>query len=135
MAEPRITIIINGTTYSLCADNAEAIGHMPLVDRQHLITLLDVVRSRTDPAQVPAPRPSPAAAIAAPGKPATPVGAAPVTAREATPERMGSGDIDALMARLAAEDSQRRKPALTRAAIYKVTGGFLLLILLLVVML
>lgn len=135
MPQPRITIAINGKTYSLCADNAEAIGNMPLDDRQYLVTLLEVVKSKTDPA--------PAAAPVATGKSNSPAPAKPALADHVThtaanapkPARMGSGDIDALVARLAAEDLQSRKPVLTRAGVYKVTGGFLLVIFLLVVFL
>lgn len=135
MPQPRITIAINGKTYSVCADNAEAIGNMPLEDRQYLVTLLEVVKSRTDPAL--------AAAHVATGKPSSPAPEKPALAAAATltaanapkPARVGSGDIDALVARLAAEDLQNRKPVLTRAGVYKVTGGFLLVIFLLVVLL
>ncbi len=133
MPEPRITITINGTTYSLCADNVEAIGHVPLHDRQHLVTLLEAVKSKTDSA--PAAKqgaPDNSGIAAAPQPPKSDI-AARIVASE--PARSSSGDIDALMARLAAEDMQRRKPGLTRAGLYKVTGGFLLVIFLLVVIL
>jgi hypothetical protein len=135
MAQPRITVIINGTTYSLCADNAEAIGHMPAEDRLHLLALLEVVRRNGDPPPATAP-----VTRAAPQNPSpTPPGARPAVTRRASdnaaPARMGSGDIDALMARLAAEEQRSRKPGLTRAGIYKLTGGLLMLIFLLVVVL
>jgi hypothetical protein len=135
MAEPRITIIINGTTYSLCADNAEAIGNMPLADRQHLLTLLEAVRSKTAP-ELPATPGSPdTSRITTPSPPAMAVATARHVASNAKPERMGSGDIDALMARLAAEDSRSRKPSLTRSGVYKALGGVLLFLLLMVVIL
>ena len=37
------------------------------------------------------------------------------------------------MARLVVEEKQNRKPAITRSGIYKITAGFLFLILLLVI--
>lgn len=134
MAQPRITIVINGKTYSLCADNAEAIGNVPLEDRLHLITLLDVVRSRTDTTRE-APRDLRDNPSAAPTKPAVAGTASPIDARQPTPVSMGAGDVDALIARLAAEEKQSRKPGITRAGLYKVTGGFLLFIFLLVLLL
>jgi len=132
MPQPRITVIINGTTYSLCADNVEAIGNMPGEDRRHLLTLLEAVRGDGDPplAAKPFTREAPA------NQPSTPPDARAavnqIAKSPAAPTRMGSGDIDALMTRLAAEEQRSRKPALTRAGIYKLTGGFLLLIFLLV---
>lgn len=135
MAEPRITITINGTTYSLCADNAEAIGNMPVHDRQHLVTLLEAVRSKTNPATAATPGLQDKSRIAAAPQPAKADSAARSAASQPTAAHIGSGDVDALMARLAAEDMQRRKPGLTRAGLYKVTGGFLLFIFLLVVIL
>lgn len=135
MAQPRITVIINGTTYSLCADNAEAIGNMPAQDRLHLLALLEVIRRHGDATPATSP-----VARAAPQNPSpTPPDPRPAVTRRASdtaaPARMGSGDIDALMARLAAEEQRSRKPALTRAGIYKLTGGLLMLIVLLVVVL
>jgi hypothetical protein len=135
MAEPRITLIINGTTYSLCADNTEAIGNMPINDRRHLLTLLEAVRHKTEPMPAATPATRDASSSAAPLKPVTSDATARATPSDATPERMGSGDIDALMARLAVEDRRSRKPTVTRAGIYKATGGVLLFILLLVVIL
>lgn len=135
MAQPRITIVINGKTYSLCADNAEAIGNMPLQDRQHLVTLLEVVKSKTDPAPAATPGTPDKSRIAAAPQPIKADTAARIAASEPTLAHIGSGDIDALMARLAAEDMQNRRPGLTRAGLYKVTGGVLLFIFLMVVIL
>lgn len=142
MAQPRITVIINGTTYSLCADNPQAIGNMPTEDRLHLLALLEVVRRPGDPQPTPAPvaRAIPLNLTSTPQNPApTPqdarVGVTQSTIGPAAPTRMGSGDIDALMVRLAAEEQRGRKPGLTRAGIYKLTGGLLLLVFLLVVLL
>lgn len=132
MAQPRITVIINGTTYSLCADNAEAIGNMPAEDRLHLLALLEVVRREGDPpaAITPATRAAPSTP-----SPTPPDARATATRVASAPTHMGNGDIDALMARLAAEEQRSRKPGLTRAGIYKLTGGLLMLIFLLVVVL
>ena len=46
MKQPTITFIINGTTYSLCASDTEAIRNIPSVDRQHLVTLLEQVKDQ-----------------------------------------------------------------------------------------
>jgi hypothetical protein len=142
MAQPRITVIINGTTYSLCADNPQAIGNMPAEDRLHLLTLLEVVRRPEDlqPATAPVARATPQSLSSTPQNPAPAAADARVVVSQSTvtpsaPTRMGSGDIDALMARLAAEEQRGRKPGLTRAGIYKLTGGLLLLVFLLVVVL
>jgi hypothetical protein len=48
------------------------------------------------------------------------------------PERLGSGDIDALMARLVVEDNRNRKPVLTKHGIYKAIGALAVIVVLFV---
>jgi hypothetical protein len=135
MKQPTITFIINGTTYRLCASDTEAIRNIPATDRQHLLRLLEqvkyqeslspaVVQQVTDKAEVYS---CPAANVPAAGiQPGQ---------KEQKPERPGSGDIDALMARLVLEDKRNRKPALTKSAIYKVVAICTVLVVLLVIIL
>jgi hypothetical protein len=52
--------------------------------------------------------------------------------KDTKPERLGSGDIDALMARLVLEEKRSRKPAVTKRGIYKAIGVFVVLVVLLV---
>lgn len=135
MAQPRITVTINGTTYSLCADNVEAISNMPTDDRQHLLTLLEAVRQADDQPGAAKPVTRAAPVHPPPAPPEAQTAVSRIAQGGATPTRMGGGDIDALMAQLAAEEQRNRKPGLTRAGIYKLTGGLLLIVFLLVIML
>jgi len=52
--------------------------------------------------------------------------------KDIKPERLGSGDIDALMARLVLEEKRSRKPGLTNRTLYKVISVFAVLVVLLV---
>ena len=136
MNYPRITFIINGTTYSLCASETEAMKNIPDADRGQLITLLEALKRQdasskesVDRAVSYATRSVPAAAAtftALEERPAMP---------QAKPERLGTGDVDALMARLVMEEKQGKKQGLTKQGVYKGLAGFLVLVVLLVIIL
>ncbi len=130
MEQPTITIILNGNTYRFSASDTKAIKNLPKSDRQQLIALLETVKREEQvseaaveqavnkikiPAQVPFKKSNPANVS---------------NGTTAKPERLGSGDVDALMSRLIQEEKQNQKPGLTTATIYKWTAGILVVIIL-----
>jgi hypothetical protein len=135
MEHPRITVTINGKTYSLCAANAEAIGNMPANDRMELIILLEAIKRQDRLSPGAAPKARDESRTSSPPSPPARPAASNISPSGPKSERLGGGDIDALMTRLAAEEKRSRQPGISRAGIYKVTGGLLLVIFLLVAVL
>ncbi len=151
MSYPRITFIINGTTYSLCASEPEAMRNIPDADRGQLITLLEALKIQdvssneaVDRAVTYATRSVPSVAATAAAATAAAATAAAATAASADkrptmpqpkPERLGTGDVDALMARLVMEENQSKKQGPTKQSIYVGLAGFLVLVVLLVIIL
>lgn len=112
-----ITVIVNGRTYTLSPGMSEAMRSMLPGDRGQLIELLEALREqeRLSRAAVDA---AAASAMASP-----------------KPERLGSGDVDALMARLVMEEQRNRKPPISRGSLYKWSGigvGIMLLLMFMV---
>jgi thioredoxin-like negative regulator of GroEL len=124
-----ITFIVNGRTYRLAPGMGDAIRAMPAEDRGQLLKLLEAVREqeRLSRAAVDAAAASVLAATAA--------GSAAGAVASPKPERLGSGDVDALMARLVMEEQRNRKPPIDRGSLYKWSGIFIGILLLLVFML
>ena len=129
MDQSRITFVINGQTFSLRPGDADGIGAIPAAERQQLIELLqavqqhdrrvgDIARSARDRAAL---------------SPAGTAGAMQPEYRPAGAERLGSGDVDALMARLVAEDNRNRKSTPSREGLLKwvlgAVGAVILLVL------
>ena len=115
MNQPAITVIINNNSYSLSANNLEAIRRIPTADRQHLIALLELVKQQQSATQSPPVR--------------------PITTESSRSERLGSGDVDSLMAQLIMEEKSQQKPGLTKQTIYKWVGGVAVVIIILVLVL
>jgi thioredoxin-like negative regulator of GroEL len=124
-----ITFIVNGRTYRLAPGMGDAIRAMPAEDRGQLLKLLEAVREqeRLSRAAVDAAAASVLAATAA--------GSAAGAVASPKPERLGSGDVDALMARLVMEEQRNRKPPIDRGSLYKWSGICIGILLLLVFML
>jgi len=123
-----ITFVIGGVTYRLSAGDTNAIRNIPEADRAELIALLEAVQAQ-DVASKAAVQ---AAAASATISTSSPVGASGGPLPKA--ERLGSGDVDALMAKLIMEEKRERKPGLTKQGIYKVVGFFVVVILLFAVL-
>ncbi len=123
MNQQKITCIVNGNTYSVTAADPASILAMPPADRQQLILLLESVKQQD--ALASAAVDSLAAGANAPPAPAhKPIGAHNhLPGGVGNPERLGAGDIDALMARLAFEEKASRKPAVSRQSIYTIAAG------------
>lgn len=131
MEQPRITFVINGKTFSLCASDSEGIAAMPAAERQQLLDLLEAVKQQESRAREVARRAVDKAALAAGGT----VNATALDYRPAAGERLGSGDVDALMARLIAEENRSRKPGPSRQDLYKWLLGIAVVVILLVLVL
>lgn len=133
MEHPRITFIVNNNTYSLRASDSTAIGDIPSADRKPLIALLDAIRQQESRSQSVVQdaldrsrnlsQLSPAQSSATSARVGHPT---------PKPERLGSGDADALMAKLILEEKSNKKPGLTKHGIYKITAGFAIAVFLLV---
>jgi hypothetical protein len=135
MEQSRITFVINGNTYSLDAGDSAAIRKMSAQDRRELIKLLEAIKQQEGLPPVALPGAQDRAQISPMSSPASRTYTTPITAADRSSSRMGSGDIDAMMARLIAEEKRGRKQGLTKAGIYKLMAGLLLVVFLLVIIL
>lgn len=113
MNKNKITFIINGNTYNLCAEDSIAIAKITAADRAQLTTLLESLNRHSTEQHT---RINPARTFNAP-----------------SPERIGKGDADALMAQLIQEEKKNQKPILTKLTIYKYFAGFAIAVFLIVV--
>lgn len=112
-----ITVVIGGNAYKLSLGNADAIKAMPTADRQQLISLLEDVKRQE------------AASNAAVNRAVTSQVSAASPSLSGT-DRLGTGDVDALMARLAMEEKNSRKSGISKSTVYKILAGFFILTLL-----
>jgi hypothetical protein len=122
MQQATITIIIDGSTYSLNPTDRASIKSLPIGDRQQLITLLEAIqlceKQRRATAREAEGKANTAAALAA-----------------TNPEikgSLGTGDVDQLMAQLVLEEKNNRKSRLTQSGLYKWMGISVAVIILLV---
>ena len=124
MNSSAITFIVDGKTYSLNASDSTAIRTIPAGDRQQLIALLEAIKHQDSLAK--------AAVQTAVDYVNAPLHGAgkPLQDRTPKPERLGSGDADALMARLIIEEKRDKKPGLTKERLYKIVAGFVAVIFL-----
>ncbi|MCR8923463.1 hypothetical protein NO559_11805 [Dasania sp. GY-MA-18] len=121
MSTAPITCIINGQAYKLSADDSLAVQQMPVADRQQLLALLELVQRCDQQSKAAVQQAVQAASAQADG-----------ASIKVKPERLGSGDIDALMARLIQEEQQHKKPVLTKARVLRNTLLLMAAIVLLV---
>tara|TARA_R110002110_G_scaffold415765_3_gene655332 strand:+ start:101179 stop:101565 length:387 start_codon:yes stop_codon:yes gene_type:complete len=121
-----ITFVINGNTYQLRADDPASLGKLAGADRDQLLDVLEAIRQQEQRAQ--------AAAAQRAATAQTQGSTVDYAAQHATPkpERVGRGDVDALMARLAMEEKQTRSSGITRQGLYKFVGWTAAIIVLLV---
>ncbi|WP_019529692.1 hypothetical protein [Dasania marina] len=106
MSVSPITCIINGNVYKLTAHDSLPVQQMPAADRQQLLSVLALVQRCEQQSKV---------AVQQAVQVASGQGSASTTSTaSAKPERLGSGDVDALMARLIQEEQQNKKPALSK---------------------
>jgi hypothetical protein len=128
MEQPEITVVINGKAYSLGAGDAEAIGAIPPTERQQLIALLEAVKEQELRANEVTHRAlekaQPASQVAQ--------GAGQLEHRQIRAERLGSGDVDALMSRLVMEESRDRRSVPTRQSLYKWIAVFAVVVIVLI---
>ena len=127
MTKAPIAFIIDGRTYSLRPTAGDAIRAMPAGDREQLLELLEAVREQE--------RGSRAAVDAVVQRTRAVATGSGLAATSARPERLGSGDVDALMARLVMEEQRNRKPPLTRGSLYKWAGMGIVAVVLFVLIL
>lgn len=132
MNSSAITFVINGATYRVNAGDSSAIRNIPEADRAELIALLQAVQVQ-DIASKAAVQGA-AARVGATTNPSQSKRLGDSLQQSPKAERLGSGDVDALMAKLIMEDKRDQKPGLTKQGIYKVVGVFAAIVLLFVVL-
>lgn len=126
MNDTNITIVIAGNTYTLRSGDLKSLRNMPAQDRDQLIDLLEALKAQREKTE----RLVQNALAKNTVNRASARGAS--NANQTAPaERLGKGDVDAIMARLIAEEKQRQKPGLKRATIYKFAAAIIVIIVLL----
>ncbi len=119
MEQPKITFIINDKTYSLRASDARAIRDIPSADRQQLILLLDAIKQQDALAQAAVQHAVDRAQVSTKPPVNGPENGGTLDQKAPKPERLGSGDIDAMMTRLIMEEKRDKKPGLTTQDLVK----------------
>ena len=121
-----ITVVIAGNTYTLRSGDLKSLRDIPAQDRDQLIDLLEALKAQREKSErvvqntLAKNTVNRAAARSA------------ISANQTAPaERLGKGDVDAIMARLIVEEKQRQKPGLQRATIYKFAAAIVVIIVLL----
>jgi hypothetical protein len=135
MKQPKITFTINGAVYSLSASDTEAIRKIPASDRQHLVVLLEQVKYQESLSTAAVQQAVDKAKRYSRSATSVPAVSMQPGQKGGNAERLGNGDVDALMARLVLEEKRSRKPAPTKRGVYKVIGVCAVVAVLLVVML
>ena len=131
MSDATMTLVVNGNAYKLSATDPDSLKAITPNDRKALLALLEALK-RSDQAAGRALEQ--AVAVAHQAQAASPTGAAPAqNAEPVKAERMGSGDVDALMARLIAEDQQSRKPVPNQRSVMKGFAVIAVVVLLMVI--
>ncbi|MFT7559719.1 MAG: hypothetical protein ACI93R_001634 [Flavobacteriales bacterium] len=113
--QPTLAFMINGKTYKICASDNESIRNLPKAYRPYLLTLLEAVKQQDD-ASLTSDTAKPLGQ-----KPLTPKVSSEIKAAGLNPvspsapsERMSSGDIDNVMARLIMEDKENINLGITK---------------------
>ncbi len=132
MEQPKITFIVNNTTYSLRANDAEALRDIPGADRQQLIVLLEAIKQQDALARVAVQNAVDRVKVSSRIPLNGPADEGILDHKAPKPERLGSGDIDALMNRLIMEEKRDKTPGLTTQDLVKWVVGLTVAIILLV---
>lgn len=122
-----ITVVVAGNTYSLRADDPRSMRDIPANDRDQLMGVLEALKAEYDKSQ----RVAQAALARSSGAGAAAPRAVGGALNTQSGERLGKGDVDAIMARLIMEERQQQKPGLQRSTIYKFAAAIVVLIILL----
>ncbi len=121
-----VTVVIAGNTYTLRSGDLKSLREMPAKDRDQLIDLLEALKAQREKSErlvqnTLAKNTVNRAAVRS-----------AINANQSAPvERLGKGDVDAIMSRLIMEEQQRQKPGLKRATIYKFAAAIIVIIVLL----
>lgn len=129
MESSAITFIMNGKTYRISAADGDAIRQISKQDRTQLIDLLEAVKLQDRLAAAAVQQAAVKAGVTGTGSAST--NTVPEY-QQVKPERLSSGDVDDLMARLIMEEKKNKKPGLTQQTIYKWAAGIIALVFLLV---
>jgi hypothetical protein len=132
MDQAKITFIIDSKTYSLRASDAQAIRDIPSADRQQLILLLEAIKQQDVLARAAVQNAVERVQISTKNPLNSPENGGTLDHKVPKPERLGSGDVDALMARLVMEEKRDKKPGLTKQGMVKWVAVSVVVIILLV---
>lgn len=133
MDQPRITFVINGNTYNLRPTDQQAITAISNADRQQLLALLEAIKTHDTLSHAEVQKAAERAEILLQNRGAGATANATHSPPSPRPERLGSGDADALMARLVMEEKLNRKSGVTKNTVYKFAAGTAVVIILLTV--
>ncbi len=132
MDQQKITIVVGSKTYTFHPGDAQAIREIPSTERQQLISLLEAVKQQENLADIAVRGALERARNLSPTAAGDMTGRASAEHPMTKTDRLGSGDVDALMARLVMEEKNNRKPGLSSKSLYKFLIGFAIVVLLLV---
>ena len=130
MSASTITLVVNGNAYQLSATNTASLRAINPCDRRALLMLLEALKYDDQLAPRIADRVLPQTCSTITDD--VIVEGSHIT-ESLSQERMGSGDVDALMAKLIAEDQQSRKSQKNRPSMIKWAAMLVMAIILLVV--
>ena len=142
MINSTVTCIVNGKTYRLCADDTKEMRNMSSIDRQQLIDLLEVLKQQHSPVK-PVVQPVVQSNIVqsnvvqdvAPNIAQKNTDKEHVSEANLSAQSLGSGDVNALAARLLEEEKSKQKPPISKGAVYKWVGGITVVAMLLILIL
>lgn len=123
MLQTDITLIIDGNTYILNPKDKAGIARLPSGDRQQLVTLLEAIQQYEQQRR----------AVARKAEVQANAAASLANTQQEEKQRLGDGDIDQLMAKLALEEKSNRKPGPSRQGLFKwlgITVGVIILLIL-----
>jgi len=119
MNTQEIVVIINGHTYTLSPNNSGEIGSIPAEDRQQLIALLESLKQQSVPTHTAVPHQSSMVCNSSDATDTTHRDSSITDFQMRGPERLGSGDVDGLVAQLIMEERNKSRQELTKYTLYK----------------
>lgn len=126
MKNPSVTVVLAGNTYTLRSDDPNSLRNIPTSDRDQLIALLEALKEQRGKSD----RLVQDALAKRIVDRSTIQNGGGALQNEAPKERLGKGDVDAIMARLIMEEKQQRKPGMKPATIYKIAAAIVVVIFL-----
>lgn len=126
MQNSSVTVVIANKTYILRTDDPKSLRDIPANDRDQLIAVLEALKAQREKSE----RLAQEALARSSGSHMVARGAIHKNQNTQPVDRIGKGDVDAIMTRLIAEEKQQRKPGLKPTTIYKCAAVVIVIIVL-----